>query len=641
PSNTFAPGETLLLTLSGTPEKNWYTYPFSMRSSDQPEAMLGKMVLEPVDHFQPFFPLFEDAGEWKQAGDEWILVHSGFFRVQQPIYLKPTAPPGKPLVLKVKLRVQVCSKTCIWEDHFLEVPINVSSQAPLEGDPQLKAVLARGPMVPNVIPIPEEMKMGGKVPSQNPDGGPAAESEPSESKKTGILAAVLAAILGGYVSLLTPCVFPMIPITVSYFLKQSEARKSGTLAMAAVYSLTLVMVLTLGGLVLLKVLVAISVHAVTNFLLAGIFFFFALSLLGMYDITLPNWLQDYTSSGEGKGGLLGVFFMALTFSIVSFACVGPIYGGFISVQAASDSTIQNYLRQILSVLGFSVAFASPFFFLALFPSLLRSMPRAGSWMNTVKVVMGFLELAAVVKFLRGAELGIPPHQSKIFTFDLALGLYVALSLACACYLFGFYRLPHDHDPVETIGVPRLLFGLGFLSLAVYLTPGLFKTSGDEAQRPRGTLFAWVESFLLPDTDSAHKSTGANAPTSANLAWHSKLPDALAEAKAKSKLVFIDFTGMLCTNCKLNERNIFTRPEVGAALREHVLLKLYTDFQPAGVDQVPTVEAASRMREELFSTVALPLYVLIRPKGDSFEIVRKDEQGLIENVPGFIDFLRKP
>jgi thiol:disulfide interchange protein DsbD len=317
----------------------------------------------------------------------------------------------------------------------------------------------------------------------------------------------------------------MIPITVSFFLKQSETRKNRALSLALVYSLTIVLVLAVGGLVLMRVLINVSQHWATNFVLAGIFLFFALSLLGMYDITLPSWLTTATSSQEGRGGLVGTFFMALTFSIISFTCVGPIYGGFIAFEASGQASAANSLQQVLSVLGFSVAFASPFFVLALFPGLLRSLPRSGSWMNSVKVVMGFLELAAVFKFLRSAEVYLV-GKADWFTFDLVLGTWVALAVACGLYLLNVFRLPHDHDVPETIGVPRLLFSLIFLGLGLYMLPGLFKTAQGAPQKPGGQLFNQIQSFLLPES-----SGGGN------------LPEALARARREKKLVFIDFTGV--------------------------------------------------------------------------------------------------
>jgi thiol:disulfide interchange protein DsbD len=395
-------------------------------------------------------------------------------------------------------------------------------------------------------------------------------------------------------------------------------------------------------LLLLGVLQQIISHYITNFALAAVFLFFALSLLGMYDITLPSWLQDRTSAGESRGGLVGVIFMALTFSIVSFACVGPIYGGFITLGAADSASGGGFWKAVPPVLGFSIAFASPFFLLALFPTLLRSMPRAGSWMNSVKVVIGFLELAAAVKFLRGGEL-VLWKSTSIFTFDLSLGIYIALALACGLYLLGVYRLPHDHDAPESISVPRLMFSLSFLALGLYLLPGLFKTANGESQRPTGTVFAWVESFLLPDTDVSPIPSGSGTQNSSqHLVWSHKLNEALAQAKQENKLVFVDFTGINCTNCKLNERNAFTRPEIKAALSKHVLLKLYAEAGvPAGLDQQPDSRGVIQLRNTVFQSNSLPLYALLKPKGDSFEIVRiltPSNNGLITDFPAFVKAL---
>ncbi|HZY88263.1 MAG TPA: hypothetical protein VFE78_25730, partial [Gemmataceae bacterium] len=248
--------------------------------------------------------------------------------------------------------------------------------------------------------------------------------------------------------------------------------------------------------------------------------------LGMYEIALPSSLANLTGSREGRGGLAGIVFMALTFSIISFACVGPIYGGFITLEA-SQSSVTGWLQRFLGPFAFAVAFASPFFVLALFPSLLRSLPKSGSWMNSVKVVMGFLELAAAFKFVRAAELNYLA-KSEYFTFDLVLGGYIALSVACGLYLLNVYRLPHDHAAPDSVGVPRLVFGLVFLSFAFYLLPGLFRDDRGKSQKPRGIAYEWVSAFLLPDNPSD---------------WRSDLRAALAAAEREKKPLFIDFTGL--------------------------------------------------------------------------------------------------
>jgi thiol:disulfide interchange protein DsbD len=379
-------------------------------------------------------------------------------------------------------------------------------------------------------------------------------------------------VLFGFLSLITPCVFPMIPITVSFFLKQSEkATKppppapdptggTGVVAvlappaaavrrgphpvlLAAVYSGTIVVVLTLGGVLLIPVLQPFSQHWITNLVLGGLFVFFALSLFGMYDIALPSGLAGLTSAREGRGGFAGVVFMALTFTIISFACVAPFYGGFIALSASSSAA--DWLKLCLGAFAFSAAFASPFFLLALFPFLLKRLPKSGSWLNSVKVVMGFVELAAAFKFLRAAELYLF-GKADFLSHDLVLGVYVALAVACGLYLLNVYRLPHDHDAPHGLSVPRLLFSIAFLALGLYLLPGLFRFGGGEKQRPAGAVFAWLDSFLLPDPvdDSVAQGGAPESPGQAKgLVWSGDLQAALKQAEAEKKLVFLDFTGI--------------------------------------------------------------------------------------------------
>jgi thiol:disulfide interchange protein DsbD len=369
-------------------------------------------------------------------------------------------------------------------------------------------------------------------PTTNSSSAGTKVGSPEPSSNEGLLAFILQGIMWGAISLVTPCVFPMIPITVSFFLKESEKKEHRPLTKAAVYSGTIIVVLTAGGVLMAKGLRDISQHWATNFVLGGLFVFFALSLFGMYEIQLPSWLSRYTSSQEGRGGLLGTVFMALTFTIISFTCVAPFFGGFILLASTAQSST-DWLKLLLGALAYATTFAAPFFVLALFPTLVRTLPKSGSWMNTVKVVMGFVEMAAALKFLRAGEL-LWFGKAELLTYDLVLGMYVALSLLCGLYLLNLFRLPHDYDVAQQLGVPRLLFSVMFLSLAFYLTPALFKGSGGEQQRPHGKIFAWLDSFLLPDPAE---------PRAQGLAWIGKLDTGLQQAKEKDKLVFIDFTGL--------------------------------------------------------------------------------------------------
>ncbi len=461
----------------------------------------------------------------------------------------------------------------------------------------------------------------------------------------------------------TPCVFPMIPITVSFFLKQSEKTHHRPVSMALVYSLTIVAVLTVGAMVLLGVFQAASTYWATNLALGGVFVFFALSLFGMYDIALPSGLARFTSAHEGRGGTIGVIFMALTFSIISFSCVAPFLGGFAAL-VPSLGDVWGMLRSgelaklgwlllqlFLGALAFSITFAAPFFLLALFPKLLHALPRSGAWMNTVKVVMGFLELAAALKFLRAAELGLfagDPGYSGFLTYDLVLGIYVALSLLCGIYLLNIFRLAHD-GPAEHLGVPRLIFSLLFLSLGFYLMPGLFKLENGEKQRPTGSVFAWLDSFLLPDEPtgskpgSASTSAEGSKQSSSKLSWVGNLVQGLKKARDKDQLVFIDFTGEFCTNCKYNEFTIFPKPMIKELLNKYVLVQLYLDAVPANkYDQATSAEENYRLQKDRFKRTQRPLYAIVHPDGrGDFQIVSVYEGGKINDVNGFAAFLKQP
>ena len=299
-----------------------------------------------------------------------------------------------------------------------------------------------------------------------------------------------------------------------------------------------------------------------SFGLGGLFVFFSLSLLGMYEIELPSGLANFTSSKEGQGGMVGTIFMALTFTIVSFACVAPFLGGFGGTASGSNLT---FLHRLLGGFAFSVTFASPFFLLALFPGLLKKLPKSGNWLNSVKVVMGFLELAAAIKFFRAGELVLFP-EPLLFTYDFSMAATIVLALCCGLYLLGFLQLPHD-TPSDHTSVPGVVLGCLFLAFGLYLTPALLKLKEDGSRlRPSGVIFAWVDSFLLPEEND-------------DLPFIGDLDRGLEEAKKQNKMVFIDFTGVTCTNCKINEANVFPMKDVRELLKKFVLVQLYTDRVP--------------------------------------------------------------
>jgi thiol:disulfide interchange protein len=461
----------------------------------------------------------------------------------------------------------------------------------------------------------------------------------------GFAGLLLAAAFWGFVSLVTPCVFPMIPITVSLFLKQGEQHAGQAVKLAVVYCLTIIAVLGASAIFLLSVFRQLSVDPYMNVFLGGLFVFFALSLFGMYDIALPGFLLRATEKRRGAGGLVGTVFGALAFSIVSFTCVAPFLGGFAGMAATGS---YGTAELVLAGVVFAAAFASPFFVLALFPSLLKKLPKSGGWLDSVKVVMGFLELAAAFKFFRTAELRLL-DRPQYFTYDLSLGAWVAIAAAAGLYLLGVFRLPHDEER-PNVGVARMLFGVAFLTLAVYLTPALFKGGpSGQPNRPGGAVYAWVDAFLLPEPA---ESGGGELPWSADLTG---VVDRIAREKQSGgppakPLVFVDFTGVTCTNCRLNEHNIFPQPKVRELLARYTLVQMYTDEVPAAyytdppADEARDREAKANLnfQRAVFGTEQLPLYAILEPQaGGRVRVVGVYDEGKINDVPRFVEFLRKP
>jgi len=434
-----------------------------------------------------------------------------------------------------------------------------------------------------------------------------------ESAPEGFFAFLLLGVAWGAISLVTPCVFPMIPVTVSFFLKQDNSRH-GPFFLAVVYCSTIITVLSLAAFAFLSVFAWLSTNTIFNIIMGFLFIYFSLSLLGMYDIELPTFLTNFTSSREGRGGVSGTVFMALTFTMLSFACVAPFLGGFGGVGSQGD---MPWWQRLLGGVAFSATFASPFFLLALFPSYLKSLPKSGGWLNTVKVTMGFLELAAAIKFFRLAEIKF--WDAQFFTYDLSMALTVAILFSCAAYLFGLFKLPLD-TPEESLGVPRAAFAILVVAVALHLLPSLWATPGNGGRlvrnRPQGVIFSWVDAFLLPDEQPAAESEGPG--------FGGDLALALQESKKDGKPVFLDFTGVTCSNCKWNEANIFPRPEIRKLFEKYHLVQLYTDrvphrFFPAqaiaedpGLDS-KTGDANLEFHRVAFGTIQLPQYLILKPK----------------------------
>ena len=447
------------------------------------------------------------------------------------------------------------------------------------------------------------------------------KAAPSAKNQQSLGAFIWLALGMGALSLLTPCVFPMIPITVSYFTSHSANSRGAALRRAVVYSLGIILSFTALGMLLALVFGAGGVNQLAanpwvNLLITAIFLGFALSLFGAYFIQVPTGLigkLDSFAHRPGTSDFIGTLLMGLTFTLTSFTCTSPFVGTLLVTAAAG-----SWQWPLVGMLAFSTVFALPFFVLALAPQLLAQLPRSGGWLNSVKVVMGFLEIAAAMKFLSNADL---IWHWGIFSREVVLAVWVAIGILSVLYLLGKFQMAHD-SPVASVTALRILAAIFFLSISIWLGTGLFG-------RPLGE----IESFLPPPSDIGTNAATGNSSSGrepAEMSWIlNDYPAALTAAKLQNKPIFIDFTGYTCTNCRWMEANMFSRPEVRKELNNFVRVRLYTDGSGAVYEQ------QQEMERQRFDTVALPFYTVLSSSGT----VVSTFPGLTRNPDEFLKFLR--
>jgi thiol:disulfide interchange protein len=406
-------------------------------------------------------------------------------------------------------------------------------------------------------------------------------------KKASLWGFFFLAFLGGLAAILTPCVFPMIPMTVTFFMNDKESKMKGKLK-AIVYGISIIAIYTLIGSILAVVAgpdIAnwLSTHWLPNLLFFVIFIVFAASFFGMFEITMPHWLVNTSDQKADKGGFIGTIFMALTLVLVSFSCTGPIVGTIL-VESAGGQV----LKPIIGMFGFSLAFALPFTLFAFFPSWLSGLPKSGGWLNSVKVVLGFLELALGLKFLSVAD---QTYHWGILDREVYLAFWIVIFFLLGLYLLGKIKFAHDSD-VKHLSVPRLILSIITFSFVIYLIPGMFGA-------PLKAISGYTPPMHTHDFDlnalvrNNARLASANVTTPTGLCetpkFHEKLhlphglqgffdyEQALACAKAQNKPLFIDFTGHGCVNCREMEANVWSDPKVLQLLNDqYVVVALYVD-----------------------------------------------------------------
>jgi thiol:disulfide interchange protein len=467
------------------------------------------------------------------------------------------------------------------EVSFIQQVRARSPNATVKGQLEFMACTDERCIAPEIVEF--AMELGDLMSLSDGDQG-AALTEADEGKKLrnrGYLGIFIAGFVGGLLALLTPCVFPMIPLTVSFFTKQSKSKAQG-MSNALLYGLFIIGIYVILGYLVTVFFGADALNALsTNFWFNLAFFIlfvvFAISFFGAFEITLPSSWVNRADQASDKGGIIGIFFMAFTLSLVSFSCTGPIIGTLL-VEAAVNGEAAGPL---MGMFGFSLALAMPFGLFAAFPGWLNSLPRSGGWLNSVKVVLGFLELALALKFLSNADMVVQAH---LLTRELFIAIWIGIFAMLTAYLLGAFKLPHD-SPVDRLSVGRMLFGTVTLIFTLYLIPGLwgaplklisgFPPPMFYSESPQGV---GKSAGVMPSgsSDAAPSASGgAHCPHGLNC-FHD-YDEAMAYAKEVNKPLMLDFTGWACVNCRKMEEQVWSDPRVLQRLsNDVVLVSLYVD-----------------------------------------------------------------
>ncbi|CAH0336193.1 Thiol:disulfide interchange protein DsbD [Flavobacterium sp. CECT 9288] len=556
-----------LLIFNAVIDNEWHLY-----SQFTPDG--GPLPLEIIFKNQKGnFKLIGKAKESKTrtAFNDIFEVNETFFekkaQIQQEIELTNT----KLTEVKVDFNYQVCKDVCINVEKNFTLKIPQNESATTEVASVINVATGDSTLSKEVV---DTVKTEVKAEKTAKITAPIAE-KPEE--KRGLLSIFFIAFLSGFAALLTPCVFPMIPMTVSFFTKQSKTKAKG-IRNAIIYGIAIIFIYVVLGFLVTAIFGADALNALSTNVWFNIIFFillvvFASSFLGAFEIMLPNSWANKVDNQADRGGIIGILFMALALAIVSFSCTGPIVGTLL-VEAASKGGI----APIVGMFGFSLALALPFMLFAMFPGWLNSLPKSGGWLNTVKVVLGFLELALAFKFLSNADLVLQLHFLEREVF---LAIWIAIFGTLALYLFGKITLPHD-SPLNHISVGRLSLGLVVLAFTLYLIPGIW-----------GAPLKLISGFPPPMTYSESpygvgNSKGGSAttaqvlPDGAHLGPHDLIAfedydKGVAYAKSVNKPILLDFTGYACVNCRKMEDYVWSDPMILKILQnEVVLISLYVD-----------------------------------------------------------------
>jgi thiol:disulfide interchange protein len=588
-----------------------------------------------------------------KAGAHKLIAKFSYQICDDQTCLRPTTK-----TLEVETTIAAAPVKVISTPAMLQAPVKQAGQAG-QAPPDISLLTKQAPAAaqPSSIVTPETSNPTPATATETPSPTPASSPDPVQTmgisagksappsaggvspgvseadmakdlRSRGLFGFIWFAIIQGLLALLTPCVFPMIPITVSFFTKRDQKSSAAAIGQAGFFSLGIIFTYTAIGLAIAGVagptgLTKLASSPWMNLFLTALFVVFALNLFGMFEIRVPTGLVsklDAQAQTGSMGTMFATILMGVTFTLTSFTCTTAFVGTVLIY-----ATQGEWFWAVVGMVAFATAFAFPFFLFALFPRWLSSLPKSGGWLNSVKVVMGFLEIGAAFKFLSNVDL---VWGWDTVSRNLVLAAWIALALVAAIYLLGKIQLPHD-SPVERLGVPRMLFATSFFGVAFYLLTGLFGAA-------LGELDAWLppEETNGPASVISRGLLGSRgADKSAENVWIENYEKALQKARAENKPVFLNFTGVTCTNCRWMEKNMFPDPQVKKEMDRFVLAELFTDRD------TPEHKAADEKNADLqttkYNSAALPLYVIISPD----EKALASFPSLTRNKQEFIGFLQ--
>jgi len=653
-----------VVTLTATMQPGWHVYsqfieeggpiPTSFKFDESADFSLVGSVTESPKAISAFDPNFKMQIAW----------HKGQVKFSQKIALRQPK-----VTVSGVLEFMTCNDTNCLPPEEIPFSINIDASKAFA---EAKAVQAPAPAAAQPVDnapaeqvaspaenVPADSNLNPGIPAtdtldqtsdiDSADPLPPVQADAASSDRT-LWGIFIAGLIGGFAAFLMPCIYPMVPLTTSYFTKQGGSRKKG-IWNAIIYGISIIVIYVALGMVITLIFGASALNEAAssawfNLAFFAIIIIFAISFLGAFEITLPSRFVNKIDQKSDRGGLVGIFFMAFTLSLVSFSCTGPIIG-FLLVEAVSTGAL---LGPAMGMLGFSVALAIPFILFALFPAFLKEMPRSGGWLNTVKVSLGFLELALAFKFLSNVDLA---YHWGILDREVFLAIWIVIFAVFGLYLLGKIKLSPSDD-VQIIGLPRLFFAMLILGFTVYMVPGMWGA-------PLKGISAWLPHQSTQDfdlnklsyttaaesVDQPHRKYAGLFHAPHGLDAFYDYEEGLAYAKKVNKPVLIDFTGWSCVNCRKMEASVWPDPEVLRRLKdEYVLISLYVDdkteleesekyvseFSGKKINRIG--QKWSDMQASVYGTNSQPYYVIV--DGDGKSLVPPQAYNL--NIDNYIQFL---